>query len=113
MFNCAAPDTGNMEVLAMYGERRAGGCRVRWRFDRRSRGAVGTAAQQEAWLKPLLAGEIRSAFAMTEPAVASSDATNISATIDVAGDGAPRRACGALVTPGPYRAPRCAQEASF
>ncbi len=90
VFNCAAPDTGNMEILAQFG----------------------TEEQQRRWLQPLLDGAIRSAFAMTEPAVASSDATNIQLTMRREGDeyvlngrkwwttGAARPRCNVLIVMG-------------
>ncbi|MFC4271067.1 acyl-CoA dehydrogenase [Sneathiella chungangensis] len=105
VFNCSAPDTGNMEVLARYG----------------------TQAQRDEWLVPLLNGEIRSAFAMTEPAVASSDATNVQCTIDKQGDeyvingrkwwtsGAPDPRCKIMIVMGKtdVKAPRHSQQSQI
>lgn len=105
VFNCSAPDTGNMEVLARYG----------------------TQAQRDEWLVPLLNGEIRSAFAMTEPAVASSDATNIQCTIDKQGNeyvingrkwwtsGAPDPRCKIMIVMGKtdVNAPRHSQQSQI
>lgn len=105
IFNCSAPDTGNMEVLAKYGSE----------------------AHKEKWLTPLLNGEIRSAFAMTEPAVASSDATNIATTISREGDeyvingrkwytsGAMNEACKIMVVMGKTdpEAPRHSQQSQI
>ena len=105
VFNCNAPDTGNMELLARYGSQ----------------------AQRDEWLVPLLNGEIRSAFAMTEPAVASSDATNVQCTIRREGDeyiinghkwwttGAPDPRCKILIVMGKTDpdAPRHAQQSQI
>jgi acyl-CoA dehydrogenase len=104
-FNCSAPDTGNMEVLARYG----------------------TQAQKDEWLIPLLNGEIRSAFAMTEPAVASSDATNVQCTIEKQGNeyvingrkwwtsGAPDPRCKIMIVMGKtdVNAPRHSQQSQI